>query len=48
MNKSVIQGFGHPKALKNQVLKYKIIEYTNDFIKIKKDNRVIKLIKQSE
>lgn len=48
MNKSVIQGFGHPKALKNQIIKYKIIEHTNNFIKLKNNSEVIKLIRQSE
>lgn len=47
MNKSVEQ-FGHPKAIKNQIIKYKIIEHAEDFIKIKKENRVIKLIRQSK
>lgn len=48
MSKSKIQGFGHPKAIKNQVLKYKIIEQSNDFIKIRNENRVTKLVKVPE
>lgn len=48
MNKSLTYGFGHPKAIKNQVFRYKIVEYTKDFIKLKraKENRSIKLVKQ--
>jgi len=48
MNKSVIQGFGHPKALKNQIIKYKIVEFNKDFIKLENINGFMKLIKQSE
>lgn len=36
------------RAIKNQIIKYKILEYTNDFIKLKSNNGVIKLVKQSE
>jgi hypothetical protein len=36
------------KALKNQIIKYKIIEHKDDYIKLKKESRIIKLIKQSE
>lgn len=35
-------------AIKNQILKYKILEQTDDFIKLKNYNNVLKLIKQSE
>tara|TARA_B110000240_G_C13446670_1_gene430636 strand:- start:57 stop:731 length:675 start_codon:yes stop_codon:yes gene_type:complete len=48
MNKSIIQGFGHPKAIKNEIKKYKIVEYKDDFIKLKSDSGIMKLIKQSE
>lgn len=36
------------KAIKNQIVKYKILEQTDDFIKLKNYNGVMKLIKQSE
>ncbi|WP_157662393.1 hypothetical protein [Polaribacter sp. SA4-10] len=48
MNKSDIIGFGHPRAIKNQIIKYKIVEQTDDFIKLKKNSGIIKLVKQSE
>lgn len=40
------QGSNAPKAIKGEILKYKLIEYNNSFIKIKKKNKVLKLIKQ--
>ena len=48
MNKSIIQGFGHPKAIKNEIKKYKIVEYKDDFIKLESDSGIMKLIRQSE
>ena len=35
-------------AIKNQIIKYKIVEQTDDFIKLKNTNGIIKLVKQSE
>ncbi|SEA18707.1 hypothetical protein SAMN05443667_102258 [Flavobacterium gillisiae] len=48
MSKSVIIGFGHPKAIKNETEKYKILEYQDDIIKLKNNSRVMDLIKQSK
>ncbi|PNW27128.1 hypothetical protein [Formosa algae] len=49
MNKSVIQGFGHPKAIKDQIKKYKIIKISKAEIKLKtKNNKIITWVKQKE
>lgn len=45
MNKSTIIGFGHPSAIKNQIVSYKIVEYEDDFIKIDSGKGIIKLVK---
>jgi hypothetical protein len=47
MNKSTVQ-FGHPSLIKNQIIKYKIVEYKDDFIKLKSNSGIIKFVKQSE
>lgn len=44
MNKSMVQ-FGHPKAIKNQIIRYKIIENSNKELILEKEERIIKLIK---
>jgi len=36
------------RALKNQIIKYKIIEYKDNFIKLKSNSGIIKFVKQSE
>ncbi|MDN3491610.1 hypothetical protein [Winogradskyella bathintestinalis] len=38
--------FNKPTAIKNEVEKYKIIEHTDTYIELKKNNQTIKLIKQ--
>jgi len=48
MNKSVIQSFGHPKAIKNKIVKFKIIESTKKYFILKHNNRTLKLIKLLE
>lgn len=45
MNESVIQGFGHPEAIKNQIDRFKIIEISKKYIRLKNNNKEIKLIK---
>ena len=35
-------------AIKNQIVRYKILEQTDDFIKLKSNSGIIKLVKQSE
>lgn len=46
MNKSVIIGFGHPKAIKNEIKKYKIIEFLEDRIKLIHNGKVLQMNKQ--
>jgi hypothetical protein len=36
------------KAIKNEIKKYKIVEYKDDFIKLKNDSGIMKLIRQSK
>ena len=36
------------KAIKNEIKKYKIVEYKDDFIKLKSNSEIIKLVKQSK
>lgn len=45
MNESVIQGFGHPEAIKNQIDRFKIIEISEKYIRLENNNKEIKLIK---
>lgn len=45
MNESVIQGFGHPEAIKNQIDRFKIIEISEKHIRLENNNKEIKLIK---
>lgn len=45
MSKSVIEGFTHPKAIKNEIIKYKIIENNENQLKLQKDNKLIILKK---
>ena len=40
------EGSNAPKAIKGEILKYKLIEYHNNLIKIKKKNKILTLIKQ--
>lgn len=47
MNKAKEQ-FGHPKAIKNQIVKYKIIKITDKLIKLKTKDKIIELVKQVE
>lgn len=47
MNKSIVQ-FGHPRSIQNQIIKYKIIEYKDDFIKLKDNSGIIKLVKLAD
>lgn len=46
MNKNVIIGFGHPKAIKNEIKKYKIIEFLEDRIKLIHNGKILQLNKQ--
>ncbi len=46
MSKSDVVGFGHTKALKNEIIKYEIIEINNRFIKIKKNEQNLILNKE--
>lgn len=48
MSNSISYGFGHPKAIKNQMEKYKIIEISKEFLKVEIDNKVMKLIRISK
>ncbi|MDO9276389.1 MAG: hypothetical protein Q7T92_12675 [Lutibacter sp.] len=41
MSKSIGFGFGHPKALKDYIQKYEIIEYTESYIKLKNESGII-------
>ena len=42
------QAFTVSKAIKNEIKKYKIVEYKDDFIKLESDSGIMKLIRQSE
>lgn len=49
MSSLVKGGFSHPKALKNQIIKYKILEYKDEFMKLKnKEGSTISFVKQIE
>ncbi|APG65867.1 hypothetical protein LPB136_11040 [Tenacibaculum todarodis] len=41
MSKSKIIGFGHPRAIKNEIIKYKIIENNKKCLKLKKENKIV-------
>jgi hypothetical protein len=45
MNKSEIVELAHPKAIKNQIDIYKIIEQTATTIKLKKEGKILELKK---
>lgn len=48
MNKSIISGFGHPKAIKDQIKKYKISELNEKKITLIIESQKIILIKDEE
>ncbi|MFS4416142.1 hypothetical protein [Maribacter sp. 2307ULW6-5] len=47
MNKSTIQGFGHPKALKHQTLRYGILEFKDTGMTLKGKEGTFDLIKSN-
>jgi len=47
MSKSNIEGFTHPKAIKHEIIKYKIIENTNNELKLEINNQLITLVKMN-
>ncbi len=46
MGKSIVQGFGHPKAIKNEIRKYKILKLDDSILKLKNKDQVLVFKKQ--